>query len=279
MYSYPPPTLYAAWHCACHSCLPATPPLLKTKRCSLASSASPLPACSLARVVSAGQSQHLPPTIHSIHSIHSILPTRLIPTSPSPSTCPSPSTPIPSIRHRRIATPTPATLRAKPSIPIRLKPRLPLQGVALHLRSPRIHLVAAAVCLHPYCAARDQPREPSPPPDHRYHHPRSFDRPADGTLVARPAPPEHIIVTRCTTRARRLAWMARRAIINPPCKLLHAHTRPPNSTSETAPAPTTACRSLPTTIATIRHPHRPADQPDPCRHLDAIAPPRVTTTQ
>ena len=251
--------------------LPATP-AQKTKRCAALLCFACF-ACLLSRVAASISPQPVPP---------SILPTRLIPTLPPPPLLPPPpARPLPSTpppvrlpSPHRYANTCDFACQAPAYNPARITPAAP-RGDAASVTTAH----AAAVEPHPCRAAGDQPREPSPPPARRHRHPRSIHRPADGTLAARLAHPEHIIAPRCTTRARRLAWTARRAIANRPCKLPHAHTRPPASTSETAPALTTACRPLPTTIAAVRHLHRPAGHPDPCRHPDAIAPPPVTTTQ
>lgn len=78
--------------------LPATP-AQKTKRCSLASSALLCFACLLSRAgVSAGHSQHLPPTIQHPSCPRAEHP----PTSPSPSPCPPPINP-PSLHPSAIA--------------------------------------------------------------------------------------------------------------------------------------------------------------------------------
>jgi hypothetical protein len=89
--------LYAASHCACHSCRPPASNARRRRPSAAGSPALPLLACSRGCQPGSRQSQHLPPTIH----LPSILPTRLIPTSPSPSLCHSPSTPIhPPSPHR-----------------------------------------------------------------------------------------------------------------------------------------------------------------------------------
>ena len=133
IYFHPPPTLYAARHCACHSCLAlagsnaaAEDQALLARQLCLAF------ACLLA--LSRGLSARVKASISLQPSIHPSIPS-CPPAQSPPRHRLQPALPhqLPSIRHRRIATPTPATLRAKPCIPIRLKPRLPLQGVALHL--------------------------------------------------------------------------------------------------------------------------------------------------
>lgn len=98
IYLYTPSTLHAASHCACHSCLALAASnagaedqaLLARQLCA----ALLCFACLLSRAgVSAGHSQHLPPTIQHPSCPRAQYP----PTSPSPSPCPPPSTPHPSI--------------------------------------------------------------------------------------------------------------------------------------------------------------------------------------
>ena len=127
--------------------LAATPPL-KTKRCSLARQ---LCLCLLA--LSRGLSARVKASISLQPSIHSILPTRLIPTSPSPSTCPSPSTPIHPPSPHRYANTGDFACQAVHTNPSQTTPAAPRGGAASVITA---HPPRCCCCLPPSISRRSR---------------------------------------------------------------------------------------------------------------------------